>query len=100
MPASFVVEASEGADGTDDGIGGGNHASGLLHNLGKDVASFRGALLKEAKGMAVTVNGQSVVEVEFVGDTGRRLPMEDCLFYGVTFGVIADRAARFMADEA
>lgn len=100
VPVAAVVDAGEGADGADDGVGGGDDALGLLDEEAEGVSRFFGAEAEEAEGVAVPVDDAAVAEIEFVGDDGRTVPVKDGLVDCLSFGVIADGAVGYVAVEA
>lgn len=99
VPLAVVVDAGEGADGSDDGVGGRDDALGLFDQEAEGVAGLFGSEVEEAEGLSVSVNNAAVGEIEFVGDDGWAVPVKDGLLDGVAFGVIADRAVRDVAEE-
>ncbi|HEV2205794.1 MAG TPA: hypothetical protein VGR36_04610 [Candidatus Acidoferrales bacterium] len=92
VPAAVLVEAGEGADGSDDRVGGGEDALGLFDEIAEGVAGLFGSELGEAEGAGVPPDNAAVAEVEFVGDDGWTVPVEDTFLDGFAFGVVADGA--------
>ena len=100
VPLAVVVDAGEGADGADDGVGCGNDALGLFDEETEGVSGLFRSHSEEAEGVGMSVNDASVSEVEFVGDGGWTMPMEDRSFDVFAFGVIADGALGRVVVEA
>ena len=96
---AVVVDAGEGADGANDGVGGGGDVLGFFDEESEGVARPFHAEAEEAEGVGVTVNDATVGQIEFVGESGRALPMKDALFDGFAFGVVADGALGFVICE-
>lgn len=100
VPVAAVVDAGEGADGADDGVGGRDDALGLFDEEAEGVTGLLGAEAEEAEGVAVPVDDAAVGEAEFVGDDGRTVPVKDGLVDCLSFGVIADGAVGYVAVKA
>jgi hypothetical protein len=92
VPAALVVDAGKGADGADDGVGGGNDALGLFDEEAEGVAGLLGSELGKAKGSGVSPDHAAVTEAEFVGNGRWAVPVEDAFLDGVAVGVVADGA--------
>jgi hypothetical protein len=80
------------SDGANDAVGGGFDGFGLLHDEFEAAAGPGGALLVEAEGARMAVDDAAVAELEFTGDGGGTLPVEESLVNGFAFGMVADRA--------
>lgn len=92
VPVAVIVDAGEGADGSDEGVGGGNDGLCLLDEEAEGVARLFGAESEEAESVGVSIDDAAVGEVEFVGNGGWAMPVEDRPVDVFAFGVIADGA--------
>lgn len=95
---AVVVDAGEGADGSDDGVGGRDDGLSLFDQEAEGVAALFGSEVEEAEGLGMPVNDAAVGEIEFMGDYGWAVPMKDGLLDGIAFGVIADRTVSDVAE--
>jgi hypothetical protein len=100
VPVAALVEAGEGADGSDDGVSGGDDALGLFDEEAEGVAGVFKPLTEEAEGVSMAVENAAVAEVEFEGDGGRAVPVKDGFVNGVAFGVVADGAMGYVSLES
>lgn len=98
-PAAVLVEASEGADGADDAIGGGANVLSLLDDVAEGVLGASEAAFKEADRVSVAVNYEAVAEIELIGEVGGPPPVKEGLLDGVTLGVVADGAVALVTGE-
>ena len=92
VPLALVVDAGEGADGSDEGVGAGDDALGLFDQEAEGVPGLLGPSAEEAEGVSMSVNDAAVAEIEFVGDGGWAMPVEDGSVDVFAFRVIADGA--------
>jgi hypothetical protein len=92
VPAALVVDAGKGADGADDGVGGGDDALGLFDEEAEGVARLCGSELGKAEGSGVSPDDAAVAEAEFVGNGRWAVPVEDALLDSVAVGVVTDGA--------
>jgi hypothetical protein len=100
VPVAVLVEAGEGADGSDDGVSGGDDALGLFDEEAEGVAGVFDALAEEAEGVSMAVKDAAVAEIEFEGDGGWAVPVKDGFVNGVAFGVVADGAVGYVAMKS
>jgi hypothetical protein len=91
-PVALAVDAGKGADGANDGVGGGDDALGLFDEVAEGVAALLGSELEESEGPGVPPDDAAVGESEFIGDRRWALPVKNALVDGVAFGVVADGA--------
>lgn len=99
-PTTVFAKAAIGADGANKAIGGGGDSFSLFNQEFETATCASGAFFEEPEGVGVAVNGAALTEVVFVGEEGWALPMEEALFDGLAFGVVADDAARRVVAEA
>ena len=92
VPMAVVVDARESANGADDGVGGGDDGLGLFDQEAEGVTGLFGPEAEEAEGVGVSVDDAAVGEIEFVGNGGWAMPVEDGPVDVFAFGVIADGA--------
>ena len=95
-PFAVVVDAGIGADGADDGVGGGCAALRVLDDEFEGVAEFAGTAGEEAGGVGVAVDGidgEGELESEVFG----AVPVEEVIVDVVALGVGADAAFAGMA---
>jgi len=95
----MIVDAGEGADGANDGVGAGHDALGLFDEEAEGVAGLLRASAEEAEGVGVPVDDAAVAEIEFVGDDGWAVPVKDALLDGFAIGVVADGTVGDVAEE-
>jgi len=86
---AFVVDAGADADGADDAFGGGDDRVGVLDNELGGEAEIGAALLQEAGGAGVAIDGAEIVQAVLVADRIGIVPVEEMLFDAGTFGVVA-----------
>jgi len=88
-------EASIGADDGDDAVSSGRDVRGAFEDEIEDGAKISAALFEEAGGAGMAIDGRPVerrVDAQFAFDVARRVPVDEKLFDGFAFRVIADPA--------
>ena len=96
---SVVIDAGEGADRADDGVGGGSgHVLGAFKNKAEHAANAAVASGDEIEGVGMTVDG---AEVDFivVGDGARAHPIQEFFLDSFAVRMLANRTLRFVAVE-
>lgn len=78
-PLAVIVDASEGVDGADDGIGGGLDAVHTLDETAESKPQITVAAGEQASSPCVTING-AAVDFVFAGDIVRRSPFDELGF--------------------
>lgn len=87
-----------GADGANDVVSGGPDVLGLLDEVTQGVAGPVGTLFKESERVGMSVD-RITGDIEFKGEVGGTLPMEETLLDGLASGVAADGAAYAVIGE-
>jgi hypothetical protein len=98
-PFAVVFQAGAGADGADDTVGGGWDAVGALDDVFEGVTHVATALLEEAHGVGVAVNGGGGGQVVFFIQVVRASPVKKGFLDSLAFGVGADGAETFVAGR-
>jgi hypothetical protein len=91
-PFARVSDAGIGADGVDDGFGGGRDRLGLLDDQPESEAEIAAAAREQTKNAGVAVEGGASRQMEFASDIGNFAPFEEGFLDGVAFGMAADAA--------
>src|SRR5579859_8093849 len=92
-PAAVAVDAAVGAHGAEDRVAGEGYViDGFDEGVERGVQTFA-ALEEQASGAGVAVDGTVVVELEVLRELPGGAPVDEFLFDGFAFGVVADDAA-------
>ena len=98
-PAAVAVDAAVGAHGAKDRVAGeGYVVDGFDEGVEGGVQTFA-ALQEQAGGAGVAVDGAVVVELVVLRELPGGAPVDEFLFDGFAFGVVADDAAAAVAFE-
>ena len=98
-PAAVAVDAAVGAHGAEDRIAGeGYLVDGFDEGVEGGVKAFA-TLEKQAGGAGVAIDGAVVVELVVLRELPGGAPVDEFLFDGFAFGVVADDAAAAVAFE-
>ena len=91
-PLAVVINAGAGADGAEDAFGGGDDAVCMLDDEFGGEAQIGAALLEEAGGAGVAIDGAIIMQVEVVADEIGIAPVEEIGFDADAIGMAADEA--------
>src|SRR5579862_6043477 len=98
-PAAVAVDAAVGAHGAKDCVAGeGYVVDGFDEGVEGGVETFA-ALEEKAGGAGVAVDGAIVAELVVVSEPRGGAPVDEFLFDGFAFGVVADYAAAAVSFE-
>src|SRR6202007_539920 len=98
-PAAVAVDAAVGAHGAEDRVAGeGYVVNGFDEGVEGGVQTFA-ALEEKAGGAGVAVDGAVVIEFVVLRELPGGAPMDEFLFDGFAFGVVADDTAAAVAFE-
>ncbi len=98
-PAAVAVDAAVGAHGAEDGVAGeGYVVDGFDEGVEGGVQTLA-ALEEKAGGAGVTVDGAVVAEFVILRELPGGAPVDEFLFDGFAFGVVADDAAAAVPFE-
>jgi hypothetical protein len=98
-PAAVAVDAAVGAHGAENRVAGeGYVVDGFDEGVEGGVQTFA-ALEEKAGGAGVAVDGAIVAELVVVSEPRGGAPVDEFLFDGFAFGVVADDAATAVAFE-
>ena len=98
-PAAVAVDAAVGAHGAEDGVAGECYiVDGFDEGVEGGVQTFA-ALEEQAGGAGVAVDGAIVGELVVLRELPGSAPVDEFLFDGFAFGVVADDAAAAVAFE-
>ena len=98
-PAAVAVDAAVGAHGAEDGVAGECYiVDGFNEGVEGGVQTFA-ALEEKAGGAGVSVHGAVVIEFVVLRELPGGAPVDEFLFDGFTFGMVADDAAAAVAFE-
>jgi hypothetical protein len=98
-PAAVAVDAAVGAHGAKDRVAGeGYVVDGFDEGVEGGVQTFA-ALEEKAGGASVAVDGAIVGELVVLGELPGGAPVDEFLFDGFAFGVVADDAAAAVSFE-
>src|SRR5580704_13929256 len=98
-PAAVAVDAAVGAHGAKDGVAGEGYViDGFDEGVEGGVQTFA-ALEEKAGGAGVAVDGAIVAELVVVSEPRGGAPVDEFLFDGIAFGVVADDAAAAVSFE-
>src|SRR6201984_231960 len=98
-PAAVAVDAAVGAHGAKDRVAGeGYVVDGFDEGIGGGVQACA-ALEEKAGGAGVAVDGAIVAELVVVSEPRGGAPVDEFLFDGIAFGVVADDAAAAVSFE-
>ena len=98
-PAAVAVDAAVGAHGAEDGVAGECYVVDRFdEGIEGGVQTFA-ALEEQAGGAGVAVDGAIVVELVVLREFPGGAPVDEFLFDGFAFGVVADDAAAAVAFE-
>src|SRR5579862_3212587 len=98
-PAAVAVDAAVGAHSAKDGVAGeGYVVNGFDEGVESGVEAFA-ALEQKAGGASVAVDGAVVAELVVVSEPRGGAPVDEFLFDGFAFGVMADDAAAAVSFE-
>jgi len=91
-PSAFFVEASADAVGAEDSFGDGDDMVGVLDDeLGGEAQIFA-ALLEQAGGACVTIDGTEIGQTVLLADEFGVAPVEEMFFDADAIGMVADDA--------
>ncbi|HEY4742215.1 MAG TPA: hypothetical protein VIH76_16580 [Candidatus Acidoferrales bacterium] len=76
-PSAAACHPGVGADGADDGVGGGRGALGLLYHQFEGAAEVAAAPAEEADGMGVAVDARARVQLVVVDDGVGVVPVDE-----------------------
>jgi len=99
VPFALVVEATEGADGAEDVVAGGDNPLGILNDVFESEVDTAGAAAKEPCRMGVAIDGVAVGDSKVRVDPSNRAPQEEGFLDGFAFGVLADGAEALVTVE-
>ena len=98
-PAAVAVDAAVGAHGAEDRVAGEGYViDGFDEGVEGGVQTFA-ALEEQADGAGVAVDGAVVIEFVVLRELPGGAPVDEFLFDGFAFGVVADDAAAAVAFE-
>jgi hypothetical protein len=98
-PAAVAVDAAVGAHGAEDRVAGECYVvDGFDEGVEGGVQTLA-ALEKQAGGAGVPVDGAVVVELVVLSELPGGAPVDEFLFDGFAFGVVADDAAAAVSFE-
>lgn len=98
-PLAAVIDAGEGVDGADDGIGGRLYVAGALDDVAESEANIAVAPLEEIRRMSVAEN-RAAAHLIVDGDAPGREPVDEVVLNGVALGVAADGAMALVMGSA
>ena len=98
-PAAVAVDAAVGAHGAKDRVAGKGYViDGFDEGVEGGMEAFA-ALQEEAGGAGVAVDGAIVAELVVVSEPRGGAPVDEFLFDGFAFGMVADDAAAAVSFE-
>ena len=98
-PAAVAVDAAVGAHGAEDGVAGeGYVVDGFDEGVEGGVQTFA-ALEEQAGGAGVAVDGAIVGKLVVLRELPGGAPVDEFLFDGFAFGMVADNAAAAVSFE-
>src|SRR5579859_5456438 len=98
-PAAVAVDAAVGAHGAEDRVAGEGYViDGFDEGVEGGVQTFA-ALEQKAGGAGVAVDGAVVAKLVVVSEPRGGAPVDEFLFDGFAFGVVADDAAAAVSFE-
>ena len=97
-PLALIVDASEGAHGANDGVGGGHDARRFLDDVAEREADVAAAAIEKLEGAGVAIHG-AAADFVFLGDFGGAVPAEETLLDGLAIGMRANSAVALVVFE-
>ncbi|HVA16920.1 MAG TPA: hypothetical protein VMV59_04305 [Candidatus Dormibacteraeota bacterium] len=98
-PFACVVDARDGADGANDGVGRDGHFADAFDDAFESETKIQAAAREQAGGVGMAVDGREITEMIALDEVEGIAPVEEIEFDGGAGGMIADAAFGGVAGE-